>query len=92
MFIITTKKKIQIKGISVMKYYDQSVKINHNWNYPYMPDHPCRTFIIGGSGSGRTYVLLNIIKHQRPDIKQIFYTSKIHLNQSINCDLIEEKN
>ena len=55
-----------------MKYYDQSVKINHNWNYPYMPDHPCRTFIIGGSGSGRTYVLLNIIKHQRQDIKQIF--------------------
>ena len=75
-----------------MKYYDQSVKINHNWNYPYMPDHPCRTFIIGGSGSGRTYVLLNIIKYQRPDIKQIFYTSKIHLNKSINSDLIEEKN
>ena len=56
----------------MMKYYDQSVKINHNTNYPYMPDHPYRTFIIGGSGSGRTYVLLNIIKHQRPDIERNF--------------------
>ena len=42
-----------------MKNYDQSVEINHNPNCPYSPDHPYRVFIIGGSGSGKTNVLLN---------------------------------
>ena len=30
--------------------YDQSVQINHNLNWPYIPDHPYRILIIGGSG------------------------------------------
>ena len=55
-----------------MKNYDQSVKINHNPNWPYIPDHPYRILIIGGSGSGKTNVLLNLIKHQRPDIDNIY--------------------
>ena len=55
-----------------MKNYDQSVKINHNPNWPYIPDHPYRILIIGGSGSGKTNVLLNLIKHQRPDIDKIY--------------------
>ena len=54
------------------KYYDQSVKINHNTNWPYIPDNPYRILIIGGSGSGKTNVLLNLIKHQRPDIDKIY--------------------
>ena len=33
-----------------MKTYDQSVQINHNLNWPYIPDHPYRILIIGGSG------------------------------------------
>ena len=37
-----------------------------------MPDHPYRILIIGGSGSWKTYVLLNLIKHQRPDIDKIY--------------------
>ena len=45
-----------------MKNYDQSVKISHNPNFPYIPDHPDRILIIGGSGSGKTNVLLNLIK------------------------------
>ena len=53
------------------KNYDQSVKINHNPNWYYIPDHPHRTLIIGGSGSGKTNVLLNLIKHQRPDFDKI---------------------
>ena len=46
----------------MMKIYDQSVKINHNPNWPYVPDHPYRILIIGGSGSGKTNVILNLIK------------------------------
>ena len=52
--------------------YDQSVEIIHYPNWPYIPDHPCRILIIGGSGSRKTNVLLNLIKHQRPDINKIY--------------------
>ena len=41
----------------MMKNYDQSVKINHNPNWPYIPDHPCRILIISVSGSGKTNVI-----------------------------------
>ena len=37
-------------------------------NQPYILDHPYRILIIGGSGSEKTNVLLNLIKNQRPDI------------------------
>ena len=47
----------------MMKNYDQSVQINHDLNRPYFPDHPYRILIIGGSGSGKTNVLLNFIKN-----------------------------
>ena len=62
----------QVKVITMMKYYDQSVEINHNPNWPYIPDHPYRILIIGGSGSGKANVLLNLIKHQRSDIDKIY--------------------
>ena len=32
--------------------------------WPYIPDHPYRILIIGGSGSGKTNALLNLIKEQ----------------------------
>ena len=35
----------------MMKNYDQSVEANHNSSWPYIPYHPYRIFIIGGSGS-----------------------------------------
>ena len=41
--------------------------IEHNLKWPYIPDHPYRILIIGGSGSGKTNVLLNLINNQ-PDI------------------------
>ena len=56
----------------MMKNYDQSLEINHNQNWPYIPDHPYRILIIGGSGSGKTNPLLNLIKKQRPDIDKIY--------------------
>ena len=55
-----------------MKNYGQSVKINHNPNWPYIPDHPYRIVIIGGLGSDKTNVLFNFLKNQRPDIDKIY--------------------
>ena len=39
-------------------------KINHNPNWPYLPDHPYRISLIGGSVSGKTNTLLNLINNQ----------------------------
>ena len=36
----------------------------HNKKWPFIPDHPYRIFIIGGSESGKTNVLLNLMKEQ----------------------------
>ena len=55
-----------------MKYYDQLVKTNHNPNWPHIPDHAYRILIIGDSRSGKTNLLLNLIKNQRPDIDKNF--------------------
>ena len=56
----------------MMQNYDQPVEINHNLNWLYIPDHPYRILIIGGSESGKINVLLKLIKHQRPDIDKIY--------------------
>ena len=47
-----------------MKNYDKSVAISHNPNRIYIPDYPYRLLITGGPRSGKTKVLLNLIKHQ----------------------------
>ena len=47
----------------------------HNENWPYIPDHPYRVLIIGGSGSGKTNTLLNLINEQR-DIDKIYLYAK----------------
>ena len=36
----------------------------HNEKWPYIPDHPQRMLIIGGSGSGKTNTLIILIKEQ----------------------------
>ena len=36
----------------------------HNAKWPNIPDYPYRTLIIGGSGSGKTTTLLNLINEQ----------------------------
>ena len=58
------------------KNYDQSVEINHDPNWSYIPDHPYRILIIGGSGSGKTNALLNPTKPQRPDIDKSYICIK----------------
>ena len=54
----------QIKVKRTLKIYDQSVEVNHNPNWPYIPDHFYIIFVIVDSGSGKTNVSLNLIKHQ----------------------------
>ena len=47
----------------------------HNEKLPYIPDHPYRVLIIGGSGSGKTNILLNLINEQKY-IDQIYLYAK----------------
>ena len=47
----------------------------HNEKWPYIPDHPYRILIIGGSGSGKTNTLLNLINEQH-DIDKIYFHAK----------------
>ena len=43
----------------------------HNDKWPYIRDHPYRIIIIGGSGSGKTNALINLINEQN-DIDKIY--------------------
>ena len=51
--------------------YANENKTKHNLKWPYIPDHPCRILIMGGSESAKTNVLLNLINKQ-PDIDKIY--------------------
>ena len=55
----------------------------HNSNWPQIADHLCRLLITGGSGTGKTNALLNLINHGL-DIDKTFYMLKIHMKQNIN--------
>ena len=59
-----------------MKNYDETVRINHNPKWSYMADHAYRILIIGGSWSGKTNVLVNLIKLQQSDIDKIYLSVK----------------
>ena len=61
--------------------YTNEDKIKHNLNWPYIPDHLYRILIIGGSGSGKTNTLLNLVNNQS-DIDKIYLYAK---------DLYEDK-
>ena len=41
--------------------------LEHNSKWPYIPDHPYRILIIGGSGSGKKY---------QPDVDKIYLYAK----------------
>ena len=49
--------------------------IEHNSKWPYIPDHRYRILIVGGSGSGKTNALLNLINNQL-DIDKIYLYAK----------------
>ena len=60
--------------ISFDDYVNEN-KTKHNSKWPYIPDHPYRILITGGSGSGKTNALLNLINNQ-PDIDKIYLYAK----------------
>ena len=53
--------------------YTNEGRTEHNKNWPYVPDHPYRILIIGGSGSGEANVLLNLIENQPGNDKIYLY-------------------
>ena len=50
---------------------ENSKKKKHNEKWPCIPDHSYRILIIGGSGSGKTNALINLINEQI-DIDKIY--------------------
>ena len=52
---------------------EKNKEYNQKWSY--IPDHPYRILIIGGSGSGKTITLLNLINEQK-GIDKIYLYAK----------------
>ena len=77
------KRYILKNGINTLAYGHKDIKMinldsitnennkKHNEKWPYIPDHPYRIIIIGGSGSGKTNALINLINEQN-DIDKIY--------------------
>ena len=58
--------------------YANETKTKHNSNWRYVPDHPYKMFIAGGSGSRKTNSLLNLI-HYQPDVDNIYIYIYIYI-------------
>ena len=41
--------------------FDNYTNVQDNPKWPYIPDHPYKVLIMGGSGSGKANALLNLI-------------------------------
>ena len=63
----------------------------HNEKWPYIPDHPYRILIIGGSGSGKTNALLNLINEQ-DDIDKIYLCAKDLSEPKYECLIKKREN
>ena len=55
--------------------YTNENEKQHNSKWPNIPDHQYRILIIGGSGSGKTNALLNLINNQ-PNIDKLYLYAK----------------
>ena len=60
--------------INFEDYANENI-IEHNSKWSYIPDDPYRILIIGGSGSGKSNALLNLINNQ-PYIDKIYLYAK----------------
>ena len=49
----------------------------HNEKWPFIPDHPHSSLITGGSESGKTNALLNLVKEKYDIDKIYFYAEEI---------------
>ena len=56
--------------INIDNYVNEN-KTEQNKNWPYIPDHSYRILRTGGSGSGKTNALINLINEQN-DIDKIY--------------------
>ena len=65
---------LKYKMVNFDEYTNEN-KIEYNSKWAYIPDHPYRILIVGGSGSGKTNALSNLINNQ-PDIDQIYLYAK----------------
>ena len=50
----------------------------HNKKWPYIPNHLYRTLIIGGSGSGKTNTLLNLMNEEHDIDKMYLYARDLN--------------
>ena len=66
--------RCDVKMINLDNYINEN-KTEHNKNWPCTPDHPYRILIIGGLGSGKRKVLLNLIENQ-PGIDKMYLYRK----------------
>ena len=65
---------------------------NHNKKWPYIPDHPYRVLISGGSGSGKANALLNLRKeHDNDNLIDKIYLYAKDLNEPIYQFLIKKR-
>ena len=55
--------------------YVNENRTEHKKNWSYIPDHPYRILIIGGTGFGKSNLLLNLIENQ-PEIDKIYLHAK----------------
>ena len=63
--------------------YTNENKTEHNLKQPCIPDHPYGILIIGGSGSGKTNALLNLIDNHL-NIDKIYLYAKDPYEKNIN--------
>ena len=63
--------------------YANENKTDNNPKWPYIPDHPYKILIIGGSGSGKTNGLFNLMTISQILVKYI-YMQKIPMKPNIN--------
>ena len=63
--------------------YTNENKTKYNLDRPSIPDHPYWILIMGGSGSGKTNALLNLINNQ-PENDKYICMQKIFMKKNIN--------